>query len=117
MEDLQARVLRVIGDPEKRYQEDPVRMLRAVRFAAKLGFSIEETALAAILKCRNLLVQIPAARMFDEVLKLLLGGRGEEPSCCSTATVCLPRCFRIPPPRSSAFPRTQPAPARLAQQR
>lgn len=78
VEDLQARLLRVIGDPEKRYQEDPVRMLRAVRFAAKLGFSIEETALAAILKCRNLLVQIPAARMFDEVLKLLLSGRGEE---------------------------------------
>ena len=78
VEDLQARVLRVIGDPVQRYQEDPVRMLRAVRFAAKLGFAIEKTALEAILKCRNLLVQIPAARMFDEVLKLLLGGRGEE---------------------------------------
>lgn len=78
VEDLQTRVLRVIGDPVKRYQEDPVRMLRAVRFAAKLGFSIEETALGAIIECRNLLVQIPAARMFDEVLKLLLGGRGEE---------------------------------------
>lgn len=75
--DLEARLLRVIGDPVKRFQEDPVRMLRAARFAAKLDFTIEETALAAIAKCRKLLGQIPAARMFDEVLKLLLGGQGE----------------------------------------
>jgi poly(A) polymerase len=75
--DLEARVLRVIGDPVTRFQEDPVRMLRAARFAAKLDFVIEETALAAVAKCRKLLAQIPAARMFDEVLKLLLGGQGE----------------------------------------
>lgn len=75
--DLEARVLRVIGDPVTRFQEDPVRMLRAARFAAKLDFAIEETALAAIAKCRKLLAQIPAARMFDEVLKLLLGGQGD----------------------------------------
>lgn len=75
--DLEARVLRVIGDPVTRFQEDPVRMLRAARFAAKLDFAIEETALAAIAKCRKLLAQIPAARMFDEVLKLLLAGQGD----------------------------------------
>ena len=75
--DLEARVLRVIGDPVTRFQEDPVRMLRAARFAAKLDFAIEETALAAIAKCRKLLAQIPAARMFDEVLKLLLSGQGD----------------------------------------
>jgi len=74
--DLEARILRVIGDPVTRFQEDPVRMLRAARFAAKLDFTIEETALAAIAKCHKLLAQIPAARMFDEVLKLLLAGQG-----------------------------------------
>lgn len=75
--DLQARVLRVIGDPVTRFQEDPVRMLRAARFAAKLGFAIDDAALAAIEQCRELLEQIPAARLFDEVLKLLLAGNGE----------------------------------------
>jgi len=75
--DLEARLLRVIGDPVKRFQEDPVRMLRAARFAAKLDFAIEDSALAAIHRCRGLLTQVPAARMFDEVLKLLLGGQGE----------------------------------------
>lgn len=75
--DLEARLLRVIGDPVTRFQEDPVRMLRAARFAAKLDFVIEDTALKAIAKCRKLLSQIPAARMFDEVLKLLLSGQGE----------------------------------------
>ncbi|MCB1631170.1 MAG: polynucleotide adenylyltransferase PcnB [Pseudomonadales bacterium] len=76
--DLEARVLRVIGDPVTRFQEDPVRMLRAARFAAKLGFTIDTGALAAIGRCRDLLDQIPAARLFDEVLKLLLTGRGED---------------------------------------
>ncbi|MCG3170511.1 MAG: Poly(A) polymerase I [Pseudomonadales bacterium] len=75
--DLEARVLRVIGDPVTRFQEDPVRMLRAARFAAKLDFTIAPAALAAIARCRDLLDQIPAARLFDEVLKLLLTGRGE----------------------------------------
>jgi poly(A) polymerase len=75
--DLEARLLRVIGDPVTRFQEDPVRMLRAARFAAKLDFTIDDGALAGIARCRKLLAQIPAARMFDEVLKLLLGGQGE----------------------------------------
>lgn len=76
--DLRARLLRVIGDPEKRYQEDPVRMLRAVRFASKLDFRIEPAALAAIGKCRQCLTGVSAARMFDEILKLFLGGCGEK---------------------------------------
>jgi poly(A) polymerase len=77
VEDLAARQLRVIGDPVVRFQEDPVRMLRALRFAAKLGFAIDPFAVAAIARCRELLTRVPAARMFDEVLKLLLTGEGE----------------------------------------
>lgn len=76
--DLRERQLRVIGDPQTRYQEDPVRMLRAVRFAAKLDFGIESEAEAAIAHCRHLLGRVAPARMFDEVLKLLLTGQGEE---------------------------------------
>jgi poly(A) polymerase len=75
--DLSARVLRVMGDPRTRFQEDPVRMLRAVRFGAKLDFTIDPFAVAAIARSRELLLEVPAARMFDEVLKLLLAGHGE----------------------------------------
>jgi len=78
VEDLERRLLRVIGTPEIRFQEDPVRMLRAMRFAAKLSFDIESSAIKAIGACNRLLQQVPPARMFDEVLKLLLSGRGEE---------------------------------------
>jgi len=74
MEDLKAGILRLIGDPEVRYREDPVRMLRAVRFAAKLGFRIEPATEAAIWELGHLLEEIPPARLFEEVLKLLLGG-------------------------------------------
>ncbi len=74
MEDLKAGVLRLIGEPEVRYREDPVRMLRAVRFAAKLGFRIEDRTEAAIWELGHLLEEIPPARLFEEVLKLLLGG-------------------------------------------
>jgi poly(A) polymerase len=75
--DLRARLLRVIGDPVRRYQEDPVRMLRAMRFAAKLNFRIEPGALSAIAACRHWLTQVSPARMFDEILKLFLSGHGE----------------------------------------
>jgi len=74
MKDLQAGVLRLIGDPEQRYREDPVRMLRAVRFAAKLGFRIDGDSEAALVAMGHLLEEIPAARLFDEVLKLFQGG-------------------------------------------
>lgn len=72
--DLQAKTLRMIGDPEKRYREDPVRMLRAVRFAAKLGFGIDEATRAPIASLAPLLSNVPAARLFDEMLKLLMSG-------------------------------------------
>lgn len=73
-EDLQAGVLRLIGDPDQRYREDPVRMLRAVRFAVKLGMRIEEKTEAPILALAPLLGEISPARLFEEVLKLFHGG-------------------------------------------
>ncbi len=74
VDDLKARTLRMIGDPEQRYREDPVRMLRAVRFAAKLGFEIDEATRAPIERLAPLLENVPAARLFDEMLKLLMSG-------------------------------------------
>lgn len=78
LDDLQHRRLRLIGDPAVRYREDPVRMLRALRFAAKLDFTLERKTLAAIKPQRQLLLQIPPARLFDEVLKLFLYGAAEK---------------------------------------
>ncbi len=72
--DIESRTLRMIGDATTRYQEDPVRMLRAVRFAAKLDFEIEENAASAIYNCAELLAGIPAARLFDETVKLFHSG-------------------------------------------
>ncbi|MDR2216526.1 MAG: hypothetical protein LBE59_11915, partial [Nevskiaceae bacterium] len=77
MEDIAARRLRLIGDAAQRYREDPVRMLRAVRFEAKLGFTLEAQTEAQIGELRHLLTQVPAARLFDETLKLFLTGHGE----------------------------------------
>ncbi|MGM0563313.1 MAG: polynucleotide adenylyltransferase PcnB [Pseudomonadota bacterium] len=76
MDDIRARRLRLIGDPETRYREDPVRMLRAVRFAAKLGFSIDARTEAPITHLAFHLEDIPPARLFDEVIKLLQSGHG-----------------------------------------
>ena len=72
--DLERRAICIIGDPEQRYTEDPVRMLRVLRFAAKLDFSIDDDTAAAIPHCAHLLAEIPAARLFDEFLKLFLSG-------------------------------------------
>ncbi len=72
--DIESRTLRMIGDATTRYQEDPVRMLRAVRFAAKLDFEIEENAAKAIFDCAPLLGGVPAARLFDETVKLFHSG-------------------------------------------
>lgn len=77
LHDIRNRLIRLIGDPEQRYQEDPVRMLRAVRFAAKLDFDIERHSAAPIRALAHLLNDIPSARLFDEALKLLLGGYAE----------------------------------------
>ncbi|MDO4681562.1 MAG: polynucleotide adenylyltransferase PcnB [Lautropia sp.] len=76
VEDLRERVLRMIGDPETRYREDPVRMLRTVRFAAKLDFYVDPPTLAPIRELAPLLENVPPARLFDEILKLLESGQG-----------------------------------------
>jgi poly(A) polymerase len=75
MADIRGRTLRIIGVPEERYREDPVRMLRVVRFAAKLGFDIDPSAQAPIPVMAPLINNVPAARVFDEMLKLLMSGQ------------------------------------------
>jgi len=72
--DSKARLLRMIGDPETRYREDPVRIIRVVRFAAKLGFTIEPATHKPIRKMAALLANVPVSRMFDEMVKLLQTG-------------------------------------------
>ncbi len=75
LDDLHEGLLRLIGDPRQRYREDPVRMLRAVRFAAKLGFRLEKETEAALIELGELLTGVPPARLFDEMLKMFLGGQ------------------------------------------
>ena len=74
VQDLELGQLRLIGDASQRYIEDPVRMLRAVRFATKLGLRIHPDAEAPISQYAELLVQIPPARLFEEMLKLFMSG-------------------------------------------
>ena len=74
MYDIKERLIRIIGDPEKRYREDPVRMLRAVRFAAKTGFTLEPKTLNPIRDLAHLIHDVPSSRLFDEILKLLMSG-------------------------------------------
>lgn len=76
LKDLQNGIIRLIGDPQTRYREDPVRMLRTVRFAAKLGMEIDPATADPIKKQASLLKNIPSARLFDESLKLLQTGNG-----------------------------------------
>ncbi len=77
IQDATKRVLRMIGDPAQRYREDPVRIIRAVRFSAKLkalGFTIEPKTAAPLVTMKALLADVPQSRMFDEMLKLLQTG-------------------------------------------
>jgi poly(A) polymerase len=76
LSDIKAKRLKLIGDPETRYREDPVRMLRAVRFAAKLDFSFDPDTEQPIRRLAHLLDGVPPARLFDECLKLFLSGYG-----------------------------------------
>jgi poly(A) polymerase len=75
-DDIASRTLRLIGDPETRYREDPVRMLRAIRFEAKLGFHLDPATAAPLVPLRDLIRAVPSARLFDETLKLFLSGQG-----------------------------------------
>lgn len=74
IKDAKKKVLRMIGDPATRYREDPVRIIRVVRFAAKLGFTIEAKTKAPIREMASLLHSVPASRTFDEMIKLLQTG-------------------------------------------
>ena len=77
VDDVKRKQLVIIGDPEERLREDPVRMLRAVRFAAKLGFTIDPPVVEAIHHHAPLLANVPPARLFDEFLKLFQTGHAE----------------------------------------
>ena len=76
VEDVRSGVMKLIGNPEHRYREDPVRMLRAVRFAAKLDFRIDKASEMPLRELGDLLVDMPASRLSDECLKMFLSGHG-----------------------------------------
>jgi poly(A) polymerase len=97
VQDLEQKTIRIIGDAATRYREDPVRMLRAVRFAAKLDFTIEVQTAAPIIELAPSLGDISPARMFDEALKLFMSGQG-------LATFQLMRQFHLFAP---LFPQTE----------
>lgn len=86
--DLTERSLQIIGDPDERYREDPVRMLRAARFGAKLGFVISPSTAEPIRRLASLLGNVPPARLFEEVLKMMLSGQ-------ATATLNLLRDHQL----------------------
>ena len=92
-EDVQARVLRLIGDPDARYREDPVRMLRAARLAAKLGFTIEPATAEPIPRLAPLLADAAPARLFEETLKLFLSGHAVASFELLEANGLLPQLF------------------------
>jgi poly(A) polymerase len=75
LNDIKARQLRLIGNAEERYREDPVRMLRAIRFAVKLGFRLHHMTEQPLLELDNLLKDIPPARLFEEFMKLFMTGQ------------------------------------------
>lgn len=74
LKDLEKGQIKILGNAEERYKEDPVRMLRAIRFQAKLGFDIEKNTFKAIAPCRDTLNSVPPARLFDESLKMFQSG-------------------------------------------
>lgn len=88
LEDLNNKIIRIIGDPESRYREDPVRMLRAIRFAAKLEFQLHPDTSEPIIEHGELIRAVPPARLFDEVLKLFMSGY-------ATRTYMLMRTYQL----------------------
>ena len=74
LDDIRERKIRMIGDPATRYREDPVRILRAIRIAAKLGFTIDEKTAAPMHYMQTLLLSVPSARLADEFSKMVLSG-------------------------------------------
>ena len=100
--DSRARLLRMIGEPEARYREDPVRIIRVVRFAAKLGFTLEAATAAPISRSAPLLANVPPSRLFDEMIKLLQTGH-------AIASVAQMRKFGLLGGKLDLFPVLSPA--------
>ena len=92
--DLSAGVIRAIGDPERRFAEDKLRMLRAVRFAARFGYQIEAATMAAIQKLAPQIHQVSRERVRDELTKMLTEGRARALSCCWIKPDCCKKCCR-----------------------
>jgi poly(A) polymerase len=110
MQDLRLGLIRIIGDPVVRFTEDPVRMVRAVRFAAMLGFEIEENTYRTMLELKDRLVLASPSRMYEEVLKLFLLGEGEKTYQLLRKTgifgVIFPRLNEWVDTESDGFPHT-----------
>ncbi len=102
--DIRARRLKLIGDPETRYREDPVRMLRAVRFAAKLDFSIDPNTEQPIKRLAYLLDGVPPAAAVRRDLELFLSDSARRRIGCCSSTVSSSICFRSRPPLSRCDP-------------
>lgn len=99
MQDIRNKKIRLIGDPKQRYQEDPVRILRAVRFASKLNFTLDTATEAPLTEMVPLLAKMPAGRLFDEYTKLFLHGHGVN----NFHTLCQYDAFRYLFPASAEF--------------
>lgn len=97
MKDLQDGVIRLIGNPETRYREDPVRMLRAVRFAAKLDMTISPETAEPLPRLAALLHDVPPARLFEKCSSCCRPGMAIRPTCCCGNTTCSSRCSRPSP--------------------
>ena len=103
LRDLDARLIRCIGDPEVRFLEDPVRMLRAVVLAARLEFRIDDASLDAIERQKHEIARSAAPRLLEEYYKILRSGHSAEASASSLAPGCCARSrrsSRTPPTRS-----------------
>jgi len=92
MRDLQRKSVRVIGDARARYREDPIRMLRAVRFAAKAGFEIDERTRKPIHELAHLLENVPPSRVYEEMQKLLLSGHAATALASLRGEACTTAC-------------------------
>ena len=95
--DIDARLIRAVGDPEKRFEEDALRILRAVRFAAKTGFSIEENTFCAMIEKKTLLKNVSSERIFDELTKIILC-----PDCRNALFKCKEVLFEVIPELKAA---------------
>jgi poly(A) polymerase len=112
LRDLKKQTLRMIGDPATRYREDPVRLLRAVRFAAKLGFTIEPATRKPMAQTAQLLDAVPASRLFDEMIKLLQTGHAQA-SVAELRKQGLTKLFPLLAPLMADAAEPKPAPVRF----